>query len=414
MKIGYLDCFAGMSSSRFIGALASAGVPEQILQDAVDALDIGARLELMHIKRNNIATVKAYISFNTDDNDFSATNKLFTLDRKGEIYRHKHILGTIQALIGNAYLPQKAKELILETFQNLAEAEARVCGLPIEEICFHEIRTLNTVVGVTVCCVACTWLEIDQWYVSALNVGSGIVKHTQGSLPVPTPTTLELLGNEAMIYAAGPQKELLTSTCAALLKALHVHYQACPPLSILRVGYGGGRIEYDNLPNFLRLCVGTTTESEKQSVVAEIVIIEAEFAKASQESLTELQAQLYDQGAQFVYTVPIYSVLSQMTDKLVVFILPELADQIRGLLFRYLKSAYVHWRIEKYENLIHYEENTLTPWGQVKVIVGQLLNKQIISIIPDKIACQNIATTHNLTYDEVEETVKRLFISGKN
>lgn len=413
MKIGYLDCFAGMSSSRFIGALASAGVPEGILQDAVDALDIGARLELTRIKRNNILTVKASINFGVSADVGTSHYELPVFMQGKGLQNHQQLLGTIQALVTNAYLPQKAKDLILATFQNLAEASARTSGLPVEEIYFHEVKTLNTVVNVTVCCVACTWLQIDKWYVSPLNVGSGIVKYPQGSLPIPTPMTLELLGNNALIYAAGPQRELLTATCAAMLKALRVSYESCPPFMISRIGYGGGRIEYDTLPNFLRICVGKTTESEKQSVIAEIVIIEAEFAKSSQQAGMELQNLLYDQGAKFVYTIPIYSLLSQLTDKLVIFVLPELADQIRRLLFQHLKSAYVHWRIEKYENLIHYDENIVTPWGQVRVVVGQLLNNQIVSIVPDRTMCQVIAKAHDLVYEEVEETVKRLFVSGK-
>ncbi|MUG08533.1 nickel pincer cofactor biosynthesis protein LarC [Commensalibacter melissae] len=414
MRIGFLDCFAGMSSSRFIGALASAGVPEQILQDAVDALDIGARLELMHVKRSNIATIKAYISFDISENGLNFSHD-FLRSFQDEKVNNKQLLGTIQALISNASLPVKAKKLILETFQNLAEAQAKISGLPIEEISFHEIKALNTIVGVTVCCVACVWLKIDQWYVSPLNVGSGIKKDPKGFLPIPTPVTLELLGNEVLIYASGPQKELLTPTCAALLKALKTSYQPCPPILISRIGYGGGRMEYDNLPNFLRLCVGTTTKGKNtQSVIGEIVIVEAEFAKSSQDALIELQTHLYANGAKFVYTVPIYSVFNQMTDKVVIFCLPEHADEMRRFLFQRLKTAYVHWRIEKYENLIHYDENVNTPWGKIKVIVGQLLNNQIVSVVPDKTTCRSIAKAHDLSTVEIEETVKRLFFSGKS
>ncbi len=415
MRIGYLDCFAGMSSGRFIGALANAGVPEQILQDAVDALDIGARLELVHIKRNNIATVKAYISFDVSENQFDISQDFKSFFEDNQTENHKQILGTIHALISNTYLPSKAKKLILQTFQNLAEATAKVSGLPIEEISFQEVKALNTIVSVTVCCVACAWLKIDQWFISPLNVGSGIKKKSRGFLPIPSPVTLELIGNDALIYASGPQKELLTPTCAALLKALKVNYQPCPPILISRIGYGAGRMEYDNLPNFLRLCIGTTTkDNNTQSAIGEIVIIEAEFTKSSQDALIELQTQLYAHGAKFVYTVPIYSVFNQMSDKVVIFSLPEQADAMRRFLFERLKTAYVHWRVEKYENLIHYDENVITPWGKIKVIIGQLLNNQIVSVVPDKVMCQSIAKAHDISIIEIEETVKRLFFSGKN
>ena len=150
MRIGFLDCFAGMSSSRF-----------------------------MHVKRSNIATIKAYISFDTSENGLNFSHD-FLRSFQDEKVNNKQLLGTIQALISNASLPVKAKKLILETFQNLAEAQAKISGLPIEEISFHEIKALNTIVGVTVCCVACVWLKIDQCRI-------GNQKRFQGIFTYPNP-----------------------------------------------------------------------------------------------------------------------------------------------------------------------------------------------------------------------------------
>lgn len=416
MKIGYLDCFAGMSSSRFVGALVDAGVPQEILYDALQALDVGARLDLMRIKRNGIETTKAYISL--DSTDITAESfpyyELPIFVDKQSASADLQLLSTITALISNANLPQKAKELAINCFTFLAMAEAEVRALPIEEIYFHKIRAINTVVTITLCCVGCDWLQIDQWYASPLNVGSGMLKYSQGSLPVPTPATLHLLGDQTPILSSGPQKELLTSTCAALLKALNVCYTACPPLYIDRVGYGAGRIEYDNLPNFLRICIGHTIEKKKQTVDNNVIITQAEFTNLQPEQIEILQQELYEKQAHLVYTMPIFSVTNQVTYKLVIVSLPEYATSIRHHLFSQIALHTVHWRAEHYENLIHYDELVLTPWGKIKVQVGQLLDNKIISVIPDAPTCQSVAQKHDLDPDQISKTVKRLFLTGKN
>ncbi|MDI2091544.1 nickel pincer cofactor biosynthesis protein LarC [Commensalibacter oyaizuii] len=419
MRIGYLDCFAGMSSSRFVGALVSAGVPEQLLHDAVSALDIGARLELLHIKRNNIATIKAHISLSADADTYHEAEETPYYELPTFISSHVvpdniQLLSTIHALINNAQLSQRAKDLAVDTFTHLAHAEASVRGLPVEEIYFHKVRALNTVVGITLCCVGCDWLNIDQWYASSLNVGSGVLKYPQGMLPVPAPATLYLLGDKAPIFAAGPQRELLTSTCAGLLKALKVKFAPCPPMCISRVGYGAGRIEYDNLPNFLRICIGNDLGKDKYSTSSEIVITQAELGEVSAQRLQDVQQKLYEHGAQLVYIVPICSVISQVTRKLVIFSLPERAEIIRHYLFNILSLHSIHWRVERYERLIHYDEDVLTPWGLIKVQVGQLLDNQIISVIPDDERCAMVAQKHHLSYTEVVETVRTIFLSRKN
>lgn len=418
MKIGYLDCFAGMSSSRFIGALVDAGVPQKILYDALDALDVGARLDLMRIKRNGIETTKAHISLASADVEIDIDSVPYYelpifIDQSSSLEEFQ-LLSTIIALISNANLSEKAKELAINSFTFLAVAEAEVRALPIEEIYFHKIRAINTVVTVTLCCVACDWLQIDQWYASSLNVGSGMLKYPQGSLPIPTPATLNLLGDKAPIISSGPQKELLTSTCAALLKALNVRYTPCPPLCMERVGYGAGRIEYDNLPNFLRVCIGNTDNRGKRNVANKVVITEVELAEIDNEKILNLQQELYQQKAQLVYMMPIFSATNQVSQKIIVISLPEDAMTIRHHLLSQIILHSVHWRTEYSEDLIYHEYWVLSPWGKVKVQVGQVSDNKIITVIPDIQTCQSVAQKHDLHPDQISKTVKRLFLTGKN
>lgn len=411
MKVGYLDCFSGMSSSRFIGALANAGVPEKLLHDAVAALDIDAHLELVTIRRNNIATTRAHVSLPSIERTapyYDFPTFLQSKPLKGSI----QLLSTIRAMIMGAAIPFKAKELAVNTFTYLAEAEAKIRGLPLEEVHFHEIRALNTIVGITVSCVACAWLKIDKWYASPLNVGSGLSKRPQGSIPIPTPTTLALL-QDAPIFAFGPQRELLTSTCAALLRALKVDYSLPPPIRICNIGYGAGRREYDDLPNYLRFCVGFTNDHKTAPIIPKIIITETEILSDHAERFDGIRQQLLDHGAQNIIISPLLCLAEQETYRLAVTCFPAQAETIHGIMFRELNVQNLHWREENLESLIHYDELVPSPWGKIMVRVEQLLNNKIISISPDQNKCQQIAEQHNIPIDQIVATVRSILLSRK-
>lgn len=413
MKIGFLDCFAGMSSSRFVAALISAGVPEQLFHDTVDALDVGARLNLTRVSRNSISTIKAVISLNEEnfksEKDFKQHDYPFTVQMQ-QNHKPAQRLGTIEALINDTFLAPNIKAMIIQTFTFLAQAEAKVRGLPLEEISFHKIRALNTIINVALCCTGCCWLEIDQWYASALNVGSGLTRYNCNLLPIPTPTTLELLGLRTPIFARGPQRELLTPTCAALLKTLTVNYDPCPPLCISRIGYGGGRMEYDTLPNFLRLCVGYVSDKTAQSATDSLIIFESEIENPTDEILHYLNKKLRKLKARTVYTLPVTSFLNPRVIKLIVSSTIEQSKEIKQFLIQNLPSHQLHWRKEFLENLITQHECVNTPWGFTKLEIKKLSNNDIISITPDDNKSKKISKQFNLPYEQICETIKSIYL----
>ena len=145
-------------------------------------------------------------------------------------------------------MSEAVKERSARAFQLLGEAEAAIHSIPIEKVHFHEVGAVDTIVDIVCAAAGAELLGVDRWLASPLNVGSGTVKCQHGTLPVPAPATLALLG-DAPVYAAGPPMERVTPTGAAVLRMLDVHYETLPAMRVkatrLRCGWArnAGRAE---------------------------------------------------------------------------------------------------------------------------------------------------------------------------
>ena len=170
------------------------------------------------------------------------------------IGRCRRFSGSFEA----APLSDAVKRRSARAFQLLGEAEAAIHSIPIEKVHFHEVGAVDTIVDIVCAAAGCEALGVDRWMASPLNVGSGTVKCAHGTLPVPAPATLALLG-DAPVYSAGPAMERVTPTGAALLRMLDVTYGSLPAMRVAARGYGAGGRDTPGEPNLLRLLVGEAT-----------------------------------------------------------------------------------------------------------------------------------------------------------
>src|ERR1039458_4847426 len=252
MKIGYLECFSGISGDMMLGALVDAGVPFDLLAETAAALNVGARLEMRKVSRGGLAAVKVDVvtaegsgisgqgsedghghEHSHDGHAHEAheheTHEHHTHEAESEHHHHEHdhehaphrSLKTILGIIDAAPLMETVKQRASRAFQLLGEAEAAIHSIPIETVHFHEVGAVDTIVDIVCAAAGCEALGVDRWMASPLNVGSGTVKCAHGTLPVPAPATLALLG-DAPVYASGAPMERVTPTGAALLRMLDV------------------------------------------------------------------------------------------------------------------------------------------------------------------------------------------------
>jgi pyridinium-3,5-bisthiocarboxylic acid mononucleotide nickel chelatase len=273
MKICYLDAFSGISGDMTVGALIDAGADRSTVVRMLDSLGTGATFRIERTARRGIAASK----FHVDGGDSKS-------------HRHLH---HILELIAKSGASERAKQNAAAVFQKLGEAEAKVHGMPLAKVHFHEVGAVDSICDIVGACVAFDLLGVDAIHSSPLNVGSGTVKTEHGILPVPAPATAELLVGKP-VYARGPAVELTTPTGAAIAATLAADFGPLPPMRITATGYGAGDKDFPEHANILRVLIGETSGAEEATTVA---VLEANIDDSSPQVLGYAMERLLEAGA---------------------------------------------------------------------------------------------------------------------
>lgn len=264
MRIAYLECFSGISGDMFLGALLAAGVPANVLRESIEALGLGATLKSEIVNRSGISATKVHV---LEDGQFAET--LGSKDHEHahhpqadhrhhdhrQSHSHGRSLRDIRAIILAARLDDEVKRFAVEAFEQLGTSEASIHDVPVDEIHFHEVGAIDAIVDIVAASAGVHHLQIETWYASPINVGSGSVECAHGIFPVPAPATADLLRGFPT-YSAGVPHELTTPTGAALLRVLNPKFGPQPAMRVNAIGYGAGTRDLEGFPNVLRLSVG--------------------------------------------------------------------------------------------------------------------------------------------------------------
>jgi hypothetical protein len=328
-------------------------------------------------------------------------------------HEHPHAphrsLSAIIEIIRTASLTESVKQRSILAFQLLGEAEAAIHSLPVEEVHFHEVGAVDTIVDIVCAAVGAETLGVDRWLSSPLNVGSGTVVCLHGTLPVPAPATLALLG-DAPVYAAGPAMERVTPTGAVLLRMLHVQYATLPPMRILQTGYGAGGRETEGQPNLLRLLVGEETSDAASESIA---VIETVIDDANPQLLAYVSEKLLEAGAWDVYRVGVQMKKGRAGVQMTVLCRPDLVPVLQDFLFRETTTIGLRWRLEHKVALARQFAEVETRWGKVKIKIARFANGNIANAAPEYEDCRKIAAEHSLPLKQVIEEAMRAYAATK-
>ena len=277
---------------------------------------------------------------------------------------------------------------------------------------FHEVGAVDTIVDIVCGAAGCEALGVDRWLASPLNVGSGTVVCQHGTLPVPTPATLALLG-DAPVYAAGPPMERVTPTGAAVLRMLDVSYASLPALRIKASGYGAGGRDIPGQPNLLRLLVGETETEAAQAVESEsIAVIETVIDDSSPQLLGYVSDLLLTAGAWDVYRAAVQMKKGRTGVQLTVLCHPDLVPALRDLIFRETTTIGLHWRTENKIALAREFRKVQTPWGEVQIKIARWPSGKVANASPEYEDCRLIAAEHALPLKQVMQEAMRIYAAG--
>jgi hypothetical protein len=422
MKIGKIECFAGISGDMLLGALIDSGVPAELLQKAAVALRIGAELQVHTVDRSGIRATKVDVlengvlaekaghRENHDHEHHHEHHHHSEHDHHGdhEHAQHGHAHGRhwpeIRELIAGADVPDGAKKIALRAFELLAQAEGKVHGIAPEEVHFHEVGAVDAIVDIVCAAVGLDSLGVETWRCSAVNVGTGFVNCAHGRMPVPAPATAELLQG-APIYSAGPQMELTTPTGAAMLRALGCEFEASAPLVMNAIGYGAGGRNPDGFANVLRLSVGTAADAgtgNKKFSGDRVVVLECALDDATPQVLAHAMELVLENGALDAMVAPVTMKKGRLGTLLTVLAKPENEEELERLLFCETTTLGIRRREEQRVILDRQFVTVDTQYGKVRMKVASARG-EILNAMPEYEDCRRAAREHNVALRAVME-----------
>ena len=430
MRIAYLDCFSGISGDMFLGALVDAGVPRSVFEQAVNALNLDARLEFSRVDRSGISATKVDVIAAGEKEQpreisASASHHLHT-HTDHERHEHKHsgdhhhgrALSQIREIISKAPLSDSAKQTAIAIFEKLGAAEAKIHNVPIDQIHFHEVGAVDAMVDIVCAAVGAEALAVDEFTCSPLNVGGGTVTCAHGTFPVPAPATVELLKG-APVYSSGIQAELVTPTGAAIVATLAKRFAEFPHMTIAQTGYGAGTRDIRGHANVLRITVGEALatghviEAANHITQETITVLEANLDDLNPQVFGYLLDRLLQAGALDVFTTPVQMKKNRPGTLLTVLAKPEQADGLTQIIFAESTTLGVRGREEQRQILARKWQTVSTRFGDVRIKLASL-NGTVTSYAPEYEDCRRIAAEHRVPLKIImQEAVQEYLKSGK-
>ena len=392
-RIAYLDCSSGASGDMLLGALVDLGLSVDALRGELAKLPLaGYRLEAHKVHRSGLHATKVDV----------------VTEESGHGHGHDHDHGhghhhaaphrglrEILDLIDRSALEAVVKERSTRLFRRLAEAEASVHGTSPEDVHFHEVGAVDSIVDIVGGVLGLTWLRADRVVASPLNVGTGTVSMSHGVFAVPPPATA-LLVQGVPVYGAG-EGELLTPTGALLVTGHATAYGPLPPLRSEGVGHGAGWRDTPGRPNVLRLIVGEETGG---ALGQKVMVLEAEMDDLSPQLCGPLLEKLLAAGALDVYYTAVQMKKGRPGILVTALVEPERREAAEEVLFAETTTLGVR-RQEWERTVLDREVVTVeTPYGPVGVKVGRR-GGRVYNAQPEFDDCQRAAAARGVPVKEV-------------
>jgi uncharacterized protein (TIGR00299 family) protein len=300
-RIAVLDAWSGVAGDMWVGALLDAGVPMAPLAAAVRSLQLpGVAIAAQKVLRGGLAGTHFTVATGADAAFTVAVPA--AAPRLGGAGGHEHRgLAEIERIVVRADLPAAVTADCLAVYRAIGAVEARAHGCAIEQVHFHEVGAVDTIVDVVCACLGTHLLGVDRIHCNGLAVGSGTVATAHGVLPVPAPATLALL-HGIPLRAGGLRGERTTPTGAALLRELADAFDEPVTLTPEAIGYGAGTREDPDVPNLLRLTVGTARPATSATELWEL---QCQLDTATGEQVAWLLDEALARGAADAFATPV-------------------------------------------------------------------------------------------------------------
>ncbi len=480
MRILYFDCFAGISGDMTLGALLGMGIEKEYLISELNKLNLpGWNLTVSKVSKNGISA--NYVKVETDEqeddhwhhhghehehehhehheHDHDHHHDHSEHEHKqcqGHSHGHNHAHGHeckgkhknhkcckhsgnhgeqsgsqanhahhhrsyahIKNLIINSGISETAKQLSLRIFDRVAKAEALIHNMPLDEVSFHEVGAVDSIIDIVGTAVCMDKLKADKIMVSTVNDGRGFVKCQHGLIPIPVPAVLEIFADSKIkLNQTDIDKELVTPTGAAIIAELAETCSAMPHMKIIKGSYGAGTRDL-KIPNVLRLILGETLSDDyvqghndtersigsdyDNDATSEVTVLETNIDDTNPEILGYVMERLFKEGALDVFFTNIYMKKNRPATKLTVLCSRERAAVLQKIIFTETSTIGIRFRSEARICLRREMKTVSTNIGDVLVKVSTFEDN--VKISPEYENAKALAESLNVPLKTVYDSI---------
>ena len=409
MKAIYLDCFAGISGNMLLGAFLQAGVPEDYLAAELKKLMTPDEfsLQVSTVSKNGIMAVYVDVEAKAEPPVFTAAAAEHEHEH-GHEHEHDHdhdqhhahahhTMAEIRSLIERSALSARVKQTAVQIFQCLAEAEGKVHGRSADEVHFHEVGAVDSIVDIVGTAICLDYLEVGKVFTSRVNTGSGFIHCAHGTMMVPAPATAELLQGFPF-YHKGDERELTTPTGAAVIHALAEFAENLPAdFQAEQIAYGAGTWEL-TIPNVLRLYLGEYQGRQEQKRY----LLETNIDDMNPQIFGYLYERLLAAGALDVWTTPIFMKKNRPAVTLSVLTAEEHKEECCDIIFAETTSIGMRITpIEQRREAVRRTARVETPYGEVGCKISAYKGR-IVSASAEYEDCRRLAAEHQVPLKQVQ------------
>ena len=389
MKVLYFDCSSGISGNMTLGALTEIIGDENYLINELKKLNVdGYKIEISKKVKNGITGT--YVDVILED--IHAHHHEHEHEHH---YHHEHRnLNDVNKIIDGSSLDENVKDLAKKIFIRVAKAESKVHNKSLEEIHFHEVGAIDSIIDIVGTAILINKINPDRVISSIVNDGYGFIECAHGKMAVPVPATSEIFASAGVKFRQiDIDTELVTPTGAAIIAELSDEFKVMPVMNVEKIGWGAG---YKNIeiPNVLKVYLGELEEKDDG-----IYVMETNIDDCSGEILGYTSKLLFNEGALDVFFTPIFMKKNRPAYRLTVACKREDMEKLQNIIFRETTTIGIRYRFEERKVLERKNLEIDTKYGKLKV--KKVVNNKEEYIYPEFESMKELAKRNNVPLKEV-------------
>ena len=389
MKTLYFDCSSGISGNMTLGALLEIVGNENYLIEELKKLKVdGYKIEISKKIKNGITGT--YVDVILQEEHSHGHNH----DHEHEHHHEHRNLNDVYSIIDNSTIDEKSKDLAKRIFERVAKAEAKVHNKTLEEVHFHEVGAIDSIVDIVGTAILINKINPDRIISSIVNDGYGFIECAHGTMSVPVPATSEIFANSKVKFRQiDVDTELVTPTGAAIIAELAEEFATLPAMVTEKIGWGAGFKDL-KIPNVLKVYYGNMQEKNEN-----FVVMETNIDDCTGEVLGYTSEKLFKNGALDVFFTPIFMKKNRPAYRLTVACKKEDMLNLQNIIFRETTTIGIRYRFESRTELGREHIEIDTKYGKLKA--KKVINDGEVYIYPEYESLKELSEKNNIPIKEL-------------